>query len=119
MLARAAQNEHWATVVCHSAEEALRQAARQKIQLALVDLQSAQGEQADGLRRLVEQLAARHLLLAICGLADDPAGEIWSRKLGVWTYLPGIDSQSDVALVCAEARNAIDKMNGRLSPARA
>jgi hypothetical protein len=112
MLSRAAREEHWATIICHGADEALRQAVRQRVQLALIDLQSASASQAPSLKKLVEQLASRRLLLAVCGKPDDPQVEVWSRQLGVWMYLPGVDSQSDVALLCAEARHVLDKLGG-------
>jgi hypothetical protein len=112
MLARAAHEEHWATIICDSADDALRQTVRQRIQLALVDLQSAPDSRVRALRELVEQLAKRRMLLAVCDKPDDASGEIWSRQLGVWMYLPGVDSQSDVALLCAEARHVLEKLGG-------
>jgi hypothetical protein len=113
LLVRAAHEEHWATIVCNSAEDALRQAVRQRVQLALVDLQSAPALQEKSLRQLVEQLASRQVLLAVCGKPDDPTGEVWSRQLGVWMYLPGVDCQSDIALLCAEARHILEKLDRR------
>jgi ActR/RegA family two-component response regulator len=103
LLVRAAHEEHWATIVCNSADDALRQSVRQRVQLALVDLQSAPETRVRALKELVEQLAARRMLLAICGKPDDARGEIWSRQLGVWMYLPGV----------AEARHVLEKMGGR------
>ena len=41
LLVRGAQEEHWSTIVCSTAEDALRQSVRQRIDLALVDLQPA------------------------------------------------------------------------------
>lgn len=117
LLVRAAHEEHWATIVCNTAEDALRQSVRQRVDLALIDLQPAPPTQERVLRLLVEQLAARNgPLLAVCGKPDDTSGEVWSRQLGVWMYLPGVDSQSDIALLCAEARNILQKLGG--SPAR-
>jgi hypothetical protein len=110
MLVRAAHEEHWATIVCNSAEDALRQAARQRVQLALIDLQSAPADRVCSLKKMVEQLAARRMLLAVCGKSDDAIGEVWSRQLGVWMYLPGVDSQSDIALLCAEAKHVLEKL---------
>src|SRR5437868_11735153 len=79
---RAAQEEQWATIVCSTAAEAIRQSLRQRVQLALVDLQSAAVNQERMLRGLVEQLASRDgPLLAVCGKPDDNAGEVWSRQL--------------------------------------
>ena len=51
----------------------------------------------------MQQLAARQgPLLAVCGKPDDTTGEVWSRQLGVWMYLPGVDGQSDIALCAAK-----------------
>src|SRR4029078_3253043 len=116
LLVRAAHEEHWATIVCNCAEDALRQTVRQRVQLALIDLQSATTVRVKALKQLVEQLAARRLLLAVCGHPDDRTGEVWSRQLGVWMYLPGVDSQSDIALLCAEARIVLAKLEGRALP---
>jgi hypothetical protein len=108
---RAAHEENWATIVCNNADDAIRQSVRQRIELALVDLQSAPPPQERLLRKLVEQLAARKgSLLAVCGKPDDTLGEVWSRQLGVWMYLPGVDGQSDIALLCSEARNILKKL---------
>jgi hypothetical protein len=110
---RAAHEEHWATIVCSTADDAMRQSLRHRVDLALVDLQAAPSAQDPMLRRLVEQLAARNgPLLAVCGKPDDTTGEVWSRQLGVWMYLPGVDGQSDIALLCGEARNILKKLNG-------
>lgn len=109
---RAAHEEQWATIVCTTADDAARQSIRHRIDLALVDLQSAAAAQERMLRKLVEQLAARDgALLAVCGKPDDAMGEVWSRQLGVWLYLPGVDSQSDIALLCSEARGVLQKLN--------
>ena len=109
---RAAHEEQWATIVCNTPDDAIRQAVRHRVDLALIDLQSAPTTQERLLRRLVEQLASRDgPLLAVCGKPDDTTGEVWSRQLGVWMYLPGVDSQSDIALLCGEARNILKKLH--------
>ena len=106
--------EHWSTIVCRTADEAARQAVRNRIQLALVDLQSVPAAQDRAFRELVEQLASRDgPLVAVCGNPNDSLGEVWSRQLGVWMYLPGIDGQSDIALLCCEARSIVEKLNGK------
>jgi hypothetical protein len=108
---RAAHEEHWATIVCSTGEDAIRQSVRQRVDLALIDLQSASAEQDGRLRMLVQQLAARNgPLLAVCGKPDDTTGEVWSRQLGVWMYLPGVDGHSDIALLCGEARSILKKL---------
>src|SRR5438093_6681284 len=81
---RAAHEEQWATIVCTTADDAIRQSVRQRVDLALVDLQAASPDQEDRLRKLVQQLASRDgPLLAVCGKPDDTTGEVWSRQLGV------------------------------------
>jgi hypothetical protein len=113
---RAAHDEQWATIVCTTADDAMRQSVRHRVELALVDLQSAPPAQTQVLRALVERLAARNgPLLAVCGDPDDATGEVWSRQLGVWMYLPGVDSHSDIALLCSEARNILQKLGGRVA----
>jgi hypothetical protein len=108
---RAAHEEHWTTVVCSTADDADRQSVRHRMDLALIDLQSASAAQEGSLRNLVERLAARDgPLVAVCGKPDDTQGEVWSRQLGVWMYLPGVDGQSDIALLCGEARNILKKL---------
>jgi hypothetical protein len=98
-------------VVCSTADDAIRQSVRHRMDLALIDLQSASAAQEGALRNLVERLAARDgPLVAVCGKPDDTQGEVWSRQLGVWMYLPGVDSQSDIALLCGEARNILKKL---------
>jgi uncharacterized protein YgbK (DUF1537 family) len=117
---RAAHEEQWATIVCTTADDAMRQAVRQRVDLALVDLQAETTEQEERLKKLVQQLASRKgPLLAVCGKPDDTTGEVWSRQLGVWMYLPGVDGQSDIALLCGEARNILKKLgtNGVYSSA--
>lgn len=109
---RAAHEEHWTTIVCTTAEDANRQSIRNRIDLALIDLQAASKEFEVPLRGLVEQLATRKgSLLAVCGKPEDALGEVWSRQLGVWMYLPGVDSQSDIALLCSEARKILKKFS--------
>lgn len=108
---RAAHAVDWATIVCMTADDANRQAIRNRIHLALVDLQSAMGETESRYRGLVQQLTARGgPLVAVCGKSDDVMGEVWSRQLGVWMYLPGIDGESDITLLCSEARKILRKL---------
>ena len=100
--------------MCRSAEDALRQSVRRRIQLALVDLQTAPKVEQDAFRTLVRQLSQRNeTLLAVCGGPNDTAGEVWSRQLGVWMYLPGVNGESDIALLCSEARQVLAKLDRR------
>lgn len=119
-IAHAANREQWSTIICHSADDGLRQAVRNCVQLTLVDLQSAATTQQEPLRELVEHLAGQsRSLLVVCGTPDDTSDEIWSRQLGVWMYLPGMNGQSDLTEICSEARSIVEKVNGRSSPSRA
>jgi hypothetical protein len=105
----AAQQEQWSTIVCGNADEAARNAVRQRIQLALIDLESVREAQQSALCKLTEQLVGGPLLV-VCGRPNDDAGEVWSRGLGVWMYLPGINSQTDIGLVYGQARRVVEKL---------
>ena len=110
---RAAEDQGWETVLAVDPEEAMRIATRERLRLAIVDLQSATPSTDAAYRRFVEWLSRkRQPLVVVCGKEDDTTGEIWSRQLGVWMYLPGVDEQTDVALVCGEARNVSEKLHG-------
>jgi hypothetical protein len=116
---RAAHEEYWATIVCTAADDAVRQSVRQRVDLALIDLQCATAQEENELRKLVQRLASRDgPLLAVCGKPDDTSGEVWSRQLGVWMYLPGIDGASDIALLCGEARNILKKLGENAAHAK-
>jgi hypothetical protein len=112
--AQAAHEQHWSTIVCVNAEEAARNAVRNRIQLALIDLESVPAGQQPVFCRLIEQLASvcrgNGTLLAVCGKPNDEAAEVWSRGLGVWMYLPGINSQSDIGLLYGQARRVVEKL---------
>src|SRR4051812_11640978 len=55
---RAAHEERWSTIVCTTADDANRQSVRHRIDLALVDLQSASADCEPRLKGLVQQLAS-------------------------------------------------------------
>ncbi|MEX2171911.1 MAG: hypothetical protein WD851_21500 [Pirellulales bacterium] len=110
---RAAEEQGWDTILIVDPEEAVQIATRERLRLAIVDLQSATPSTGAAYRRFVEWLSKkRQSLVIVCGNEDDPTGEIWSRQLGVWMYLPGVDDQTDIALVCGEARNVSEKLLG-------
>lgn len=114
VLERAAGEQGWETIITEDAENAAREAVRNRIALAVIDLQSVQSEEQAVYRELVEQLATRAgdgPLLIVCGAEEDPAGEIWARQLGVWMYLPGVNSQTDIAMLCGEARSAVEQLH--------
>src|SRR5690606_30175876 len=110
---RAAEDQGWDTILAVDAEGAMQVAARERLRLAIVDLQSTSPNTNAAYRRFVDWLSnKRQSLVVVCGKEDDPTGEIWSRQLGVWMYLPGVDDQTDIALVCGEARNVSEKLHG-------
>ena len=112
--AQAAHQEHWSTIVCANVEEAARNALRYRVQLALVDMESVPAAQQPVFCQLVEQLACGcrmdGALLVVCGRPNDEAAEVWSRNLGVWMYLPGINSHSDICLLYGQARRVVEKL---------
>ena len=110
----AATQGGWNATSLRDAEEAARIAARIRFQLAIVDLQRRAGATASGFCELSERLARDpELLLVICGNEGDTTEEIWAHQIGTWLYLSGVDDDSDVAMVCAEARVAVEKLAGQ------
>ncbi len=117
LLVRSAEKVGWDLIVCRDAERAARQAARERIHLAIIDLVNTGTDPPPGFRKLSEALAARDgPLLVICGHEGDAIEEIWARQLGVWLYLPGVDQSSNVVLLCNEARTVMDKLHAHKSP---
>lgn len=111
---RAAEDQGWDTILAADSEEAVQIASRELSKLAIVDFQSVTPATKAGYRRFVEWLSKKQQsLVVVCGDEDDPTGEIWSRQLGVWMYLPGVDDQADMGLICGEARNVSEKLFGR------
>jgi ActR/RegA family two-component response regulator len=110
---RAAEEQGWDTIVSSNSDEAMQIAIRERLRLAIVDLQSAAPTTEAGYRRFVEWMSKKQQSLAVvCGNEDDVSGEVWARQLGVWMYLPGVDDQTDIALVCGEARGVAEKLFG-------
>jgi hypothetical protein len=111
MLREAAAAQDWDPIVCDSAEEALRQVARHRLQMVMVDLEVTGRRTPDSFKDMTERLAGEsERLLILCGNEGDAAEEIWARQLAAWMYLPGVDDQSDVAMVCGEAKNVAQKL---------
>jgi hypothetical protein len=108
---RAAEEQGWDTILIADADEAVRIAARERVRLAIVDLQSVPPAIEASYRRFAERLAKKQeSLVIVCGNEEDATGEIWSRQLGVWMYLPGVDDQTDIGLVCGEARSVSERL---------
>ena len=112
----AAVAQGWETITVSDVDTAAQKAVKNRIGLAVVDLEGVDSSSQVPYRELVQEMidnADGIPLLVVCGPEDDPTGEIWSRQLGVWMYLPGVDDQSDVAMLCGEARNVVEKLKGQ------
>jgi DNA-binding NtrC family response regulator len=115
MLARAAAEAGWETAVAGDAEAALAHQRRNFMQLAFVDLES---DDSGRLHELLEQIAAaKGLLTVACGTEGDLEEEIWVRQVGVWLYLPGIDDDTQLSLLCDEARRIVERLHASAKPA--
>jgi hypothetical protein len=81
--------------------------------MVIVDLEGAPLQSPDGFRVFAERIAGEsNRLIVVCGNEGNAREEIWARQLGAWMYLPGVDDQSDVAMVCGEAKNVVEKIAG-------
>ena len=112
----AAVAQGWETITVSDVATAAQKAVKNRIGLAVVDLEGVDSSSQVPYRELVQEMidsADGSPLLVVCGPEEDPTGEIWSRQLGVWMYLPGVDDQSDVAMLCGEARNVVEKLKGQ------
>jgi len=112
LLAQAAGEGGWKTVVAKDCASALSLLAQSPCQLALVDLEAPGADFArKTLDCLLEMLVVnKRLLVIVCGNTEQAEEEIWIRQQGVWLYLPGVASSSDVAALCAEARLIAERL---------
>lgn len=109
MLAEAAADGGWQTLVCGDAASAMQCVNRAYVQLAVVDLG---GVAWTDYRPLLERLApVAELLLVVCGNEGNVPEEIAVRQLGAWMYLPGVDDIAGVAVLCSEARHLAEKLS--------
>ena len=108
LISSAANGVGWETIVCASADIALCEAKRNRVQLAMVDLVD-RGETPQGARELVQTLVqdSAEILVGVCGHEASPEEEIWARQLGVWLYLPGVSTSSEVAMLCEHAMQVV------------
>lgn len=110
MLSRAAADAGWDTVVCVRPEVALGEYKRTMFHFAMVDLDD-RGATPAGARELAQALAqdSSEILVGVCGHEADPSEEIWVRQLGIWLYLPGATTTSEVSLLCEQALEVVSK----------
>jgi hypothetical protein len=114
-LANSAHDAGWFAFESEDFQSATKCHRRTFLQLVVVDL-SAAGAASPMLRDLVGLFAKeRHVLVVVCSAEGQPEEEIWARQLGVWLYLPGEVKDSDVTMLCTEARD----LARRLAIARA
>lgn len=104
MLSAAASDGGWDSVLSMPASEVGSNLELAMFQFALIDLDH-RGATPEGARDLVQNLmhASSEVLVGVCGHEADPEEEIWARQLGVWLYLPGVTTSSEMALLFEQA----------------
>lgn len=113
-LASAAAEAGWETVVCDDAQEARDVLHHEPCRLALLDIQDATLVQFEDLKRVAELVVSQPgQLLVVCGNPGDPREELWARQVGAWLYLPGVDADCDLSLICQEARTVVERLVAR------
>jgi len=116
MLARAAADSGWETIVCNDAESALSCMSWMFLELAIVDFE---GDAPAEFRGLTEKIAGTQgMLLMVCGNDSDAMEEIWARQTGAWLYLPGVQQSGDISPLCGEARTVADKLHAMTRQSR-
>jgi CheY-like chemotaxis protein len=108
LISDAATGVGWSTIICASADDALGAVKRSKVQFAMVDLDD-RGETPQGARELVQTLIqdSSQILVGVCGHEANPEEEIWVRQLGIWLYLPGVTTSSEIATLCEHAMQIV------------
>ena len=104
MLTAAASEGGWDSILAIPPNEVGRSLELALFQFALVDLDH-RGSTPEGARDLVQDLmhASSEVLVGVCGHEADPEEEIWARQLGVWLYLPGVTTSSEMAMLFEQA----------------
>ena len=108
LISDAASGVGWETIICPSADIALGEFKRNRVHFAMVDLDD-HGETPTGARELVQTLAQdpSQILVGVCGHEANPEEEIWVRQLGIWLYLPGVTTSTEIALLCEHAMQIV------------
>lgn len=115
LFARAAAEAGWDVTIAGDAEMAFAHHRRSFMQLALIDLES---DSSGGLHELIERLSpTKDLLTVACGAEADMDEEIWVRQLGVWLYLPGACEETQLSIVCGEARHIVERLHAAAASA--
>jgi hypothetical protein len=67
---------------------------------------------------VLEQLASQSgVLLIVCGNEGSVEEELWVRQRGAWLYLPGVVEASNLALLCGEAKQIVERLARTAVPA--
>jgi DNA-binding NtrC family response regulator len=115
MLQQAAAEGGWNACVCVDTATALAHVSRSFVHLALVDLE---GRTLQEFRPVLEQLASQSgVLLIVCGNEGSVEEELWVRQRGAWLYLPGVVEASNLALLCGEAKQIVERLARTAVPA--
>ena len=109
LLSQAATDAGWDSVVCSAPDRAISVIQRESFQFAMVDLDDR--GRASKARELVQTLIqdSKRILVGVCGHEADPDEEIWARQLGIWLYLPGLTTTSEVSALCEQALELVSK----------
>lgn len=109
MFARSATETGWEAVTADDAATAVAHVRRKFAQLAFVDLES---DESGSFYELLERLAQEKGLLTVaCGRPDDMEEEIWVRQVGAWLYLPGVNGETQLSVLCDEARRIVERLH--------
>ena len=119
LLTQAAGDAGWEQVICTTPADVLSQFGQHRVQFAMIDLDD-RGGTPEGAREVVQTLAqdSSRVLLGVCGHEADPEEEIWVRQLGIWLYLPGVTTSTEVGLLCEQALQVITKRADEQVPHR-
>jgi len=117
MLAAAAEEVGWDSVVCDSADSGWHACERERYEMAIIDLDSLGEAETEEMRDLTAQIATHpNLLLLICGNEGSALEEIWARQLGAWLYLPGVSERRGVESLCRQALPVAERLSGAMPP---
>jgi hypothetical protein len=114
IISQAASDAGWDATVCGGPDVAIGEFKRHKFHFAMIDIDD-RGETPAGARELVQTLAqdSSQILVGVCGHEANPAEEIWVRQLGIWLYLPGLTTSSEVSLLCEQALQIVEQRFGQ------
>ncbi len=108
MLQQAATEGGWKTYVCVDAATALTHVSRSFVQLAVVDLERQSWRDFCPVLELLTSQSG--VLLIVCGNEGNVEEELWVRQRGAWLYLPGVAETNNLALLCGEARQIVERL---------